>query len=71
MIHLAGGIEVLHRVCAWEVLVVANEGITLECGECKQRNYRTTKNKKTVTNRLELRKYCKFCGKHTPHKETR
>jgi len=45
--------------------------ITLACSECKQRNYTTTKNKKTHPDRLELKKYCRFCDKHTPHKETR
>ncbi len=47
------------------------EIITLECGECKRRNYSLTKNKKTHTNRLEIKKYCKFCKKRTGHKETR
>lgn len=45
--------------------------ITLACEQCKRRNYSTTKNKKSDTNRIELRKYCKFCRSHTPHKETR
>ena len=45
--------------------------VTLQCNECKQRNYRTTKNKKTTTERLDLKKYCKFCRTHTPHRETR
>lgn len=45
--------------------------ITLECTECKQRNYDTIKNKKNNPDRLELKKYCKFCKKETPHKETR
>ncbi|HHY98686.1 MAG TPA: 50S ribosomal protein L33 [Firmicutes bacterium] len=47
------------------------EGITLECMECKRRNYRTTKNKKNDPDRIELRKYCRACKKHTVHKETR
>jgi large subunit ribosomal protein L33 len=47
------------------------DNITLACGECKQRNYTSTKNKKTTPDRLELKKYCRFCHKHTPHKETR
>ncbi len=46
-------------------------GITLACTECKQRNYRTSKNRRTHSNRLELNKYCKFCRKHTLHRETR
>jgi large subunit ribosomal protein L33 len=45
--------------------------ITLGCTECKQRNYTTTKNKKTKPEKLEFSKYCRFCRKHTPHKETK
>jgi large subunit ribosomal protein L33 len=45
--------------------------ITLECNECKQRNYTMTKNKKKQTARVEYKKYCRFCNKHTLHKETR
>ena len=47
------------------------ERITLACTDCKQRNYRTTKNRHTNMDRLELKKYCKFCKAHTVHKETR
>ncbi len=46
-------------------------GLTLACTECKQRNYRTSKNKKKTTDRLELKKYCRFCKSHTAHRETR
>ena len=45
--------------------------ITLQCTDCKERNYSTTKNKKTTTARLEFSKYCKRCKKHTAHKETK
>ncbi|MBI4276678.1 50S ribosomal protein L33 [Candidatus Uhrbacteria bacterium] len=45
--------------------------IKLECTECKRANYHTTKNKKTVKARLELKKHCKWCKKHTVHKETK
>ena len=45
--------------------------ITLACTECKQRNYDTFKNKKNDTERLEMSKYCKFCKKHTAHKEAK
>jgi|GEM_PF-80026 len=45
--------------------------ITLQCGECKRRNYTTVKNKKNDPDRLELRKYCRWCRKHTAHRETR
>ena len=45
--------------------------VTLACAECKQRNYNTMKNKKNDPDRLEMNKYCRFCKKHTAHKETR
>ena len=49
----------------------AREPITLECTECKRRNYVTEKNKKNNTERLEVVKYCKYCKKRTTHKETK
>ena len=45
--------------------------ITLACTECKQRNYNTTKDKKTHPDRMETKKYCRFCKTHTMHKETK
>lgn len=45
--------------------------ITLACSECKNRNYATSKNKKNTPDRLELRKYCRFCKAETVHKETK
>ena len=45
--------------------------VTLSCTECKQRNYNTMKNKKNNPERLEMNKYCRFCKKHTLHKETK
>lgn len=45
--------------------------VTLACTECKQRNYVTTKNKRHNPERIELKKYCKFCKTHTVHKETK
>ena len=45
--------------------------ITLACSECKQRNYNTMKNKKNDPERLEMNKYCRFCRKHTVHKESK
>lgn len=45
--------------------------VTLACTECKSRNYQTNKNKKNDPDRLEFNKYCKFCKKHTLHKETK
>jgi len=45
--------------------------ITLACTECKQRNYNTFKEKKNTPDRVELSKYCRFCRKHTLHRETK
>ena len=45
--------------------------ITLACTECKQRNYNMTKDKKTHPDRMETKKYCRFCQRHTMHKETK
>ena len=45
--------------------------ITLECTTCKERNYTTTKNKKTKQDKLSLSKYCPRCRKHVAHKETK
>jgi ribosomal protein L33 len=47
------------------------ENITLECTDCKRRNYITSKNKRHNTERLELVKFCKYCNKRTVHKETK
>jgi large subunit ribosomal protein L33 len=47
------------------------EIVSLQCPECKRRNYTTTRNKKTQKEKIELKKYCKFCQKHTLHKEIR
>ena len=51
--------------------VIMREIITLQCPDCKNRNYSTTKNKKTTTGRLEFSKFCNTCRKHTAHKETK
>ena len=50
---------------------VMQENVSLACGECKRRNYTTTKNKRTMQDRLEMKKFCKFCKTHTSHKETK
>lgn len=52
--------------------------VTLECGECRQKllkrthgvsRYLSSKNKRNTLEKLELEKYCKYCNKHTIHKE--
>lgn len=47
--------------------------VQLECTECKSRNYVTTRKREQggAQKRLELRKFCKRCRKHTVHRETR
>lgn len=66
--------ELKEAVCLHIYIKEANtlrNKVILACTECKQRNYNTTKNKKNNPDRLELKKYCKFCGKETLHKETK
>ncbi len=53
-----------------EVEVVRTR-ITLACTECKNRNYNMTKDKKAHPDRMETKKYCRFCRTHTMHKETK
>ncbi|PIW74570.1 MAG: 50S ribosomal protein L33 [Candidatus Portnoybacteria bacterium CG_4_8_14_3_um_filter_44_15] len=43
--------------------------IKFQCSECKRINYYSHKNKKTIQKKLELKKHCKWCRKHTLHKE--
>ncbi|MDD3520516.1 MAG: 50S ribosomal protein L33 [Actinomycetota bacterium] len=45
--------------------------VILACSDCKRRNYTSVKNKKNDPDRIEVKKYCKWCRKHTVHKETR
>lgn len=45
--------------------------ITLECTECKERNYLTSKNKRNQPDRLEAKKYCPRERKVTLHRETK
>ena len=48
---------------------MAREIITFQCTECRRKNYSSTKNKKTTTERIELKKFCPACRKHQVHKE--
>ena len=49
--------------------------VILECTTCRKNTspgvsrYVTTKNRRNTTERIELKKYCKFERKHTLHKE--
>ena len=57
---------------------VATEGATTDGRTIQRswieqaaRNYNTKKNKKNSPDRLEMKKYCRFCKKHTVHRETK
>lgn len=43
--------------------------VRLICEECKEENYYTDKNKRLNPERIEFKKYCPRCRKHTIHKE--
>jgi len=52
--------------------------ITLECTECRQNaskrsegvsRYLTSKNRRNTPDKLEILKHCRYCNKHTVHKE--
>ncbi len=45
--------------------------ITLECTECRERNYTSEKNRRNDPSRMELNKYCPRCRVHRPHRETK
>lgn len=45
--------------------------ITLECTECGDRNYLTTKNRRNNPDRLEKMKYCPRLRKMTLHREVK
>jgi large subunit ribosomal protein L33 len=45
--------------------------ITFQCTTCKRRNYVSTKNRKKTTEKLEFKKFCRWCRTHTAHKETK
>jgi large subunit ribosomal protein L33 len=45
--------------------------ITLACTECKEQNYISSKNRRNDPSRMELKKHCPRCRKHTLHRETK
>jgi len=45
--------------------------VTMECTECRERNYTTEKSRRNDPQRIELQKFCRRCGKHTLHRETK
>ena len=52
----------------------SREYVTLECKDCKSRNYRTSKQlkprgAKKQVEKLALNKFCNTCRAHTVHRE--
>ena len=45
--------------------------IKMSCANCNRANYVTTKNKRTMSEKFEIKKFCPNCGTHQPHKESR
>lgn len=45
--------------------------VTMACTECKERNYTTEKSRKNDQGRIEFKKYCCRCKKHTLHREAK
>ncbi|NLN50713.1 MAG: 50S ribosomal protein L33 [Acholeplasmataceae bacterium] len=45
--------------------------VKLVCTECGEENYYTTKNRRTMPDRMEMKKYCPRDRKHTLHREKR
>jgi len=41
----------------------------LTCAQCGRANYVTTKNKRTMSEKFEVKKYCAACNSHQSHKE--
>lgn len=44
--------------------------VILQCTECMGRNYVVEK-KKDDSKRIEMKKFCKTCNRHTLHRETK
>ncbi|WP_172209920.1 50S ribosomal protein L33 [Lactococcus hodotermopsidis] len=44
---------------------------SLACTVCGSRNYSINVSSNGHEKRLEVKKFCRTCGKHTLHKETR
>lgn len=45
--------------------------LMLRCGNCGRHNYVRTKNKRTMTSKFAIKKYCPDCRGHHEHKEAK
>jgi len=52
-------------------MAVKKPFLKVACSSCKTANYFTKKSKKTAEKKLELKKFCSTCKKHTLHKESK
>ncbi|HCI04431.1 TPA: 50S ribosomal protein L33 [Patescibacteria group bacterium] len=43
--------------------------LKLKCSSCNRINYWTRKNKRKAEYKVNTKKHCKWCKKHTEHKE--
>ena len=50
---------------------MAQKKAALACSVCGSRNYTLTLGQNKRVERLELKKFCKFCNKPTLHRETK
>ncbi len=57
--------------CRLSLSVSQDNLIKLNCTACKRINYWSRKNKKKVTRKIELKKYCKWCKTQKVHKEAK
>jgi len=63
--------------CTNTLIIIKNTDMSqdnlakLECTQCHSINYHSHRNKKTIKERLEVKKHCKKCKTHTMHKETK
>jgi len=59
------------KIVAQDKVLDMRKKVLLICPECLSRNYTTTKKVESNTTRLEIKKFCPKCGKHTMHKESK
>jgi large subunit ribosomal protein L33 len=74
LFHARGAADSFSYHCLGKITMARGDvriAATLACEECKRRNYQTNKSKRNNPERLQLRKYCRWCRRHTPHRETR
>ncbi|SEM89177.1 LSU ribosomal protein L33P [Ligilactobacillus sp. WC1T17] len=49
---------------------MSKKKVSLACSVCGSRNYTIAENLNRKE-RLEVKKFCRYCGQHTLHRETR